>query len=89
VPGPAGANAAAKVPVLVAGMVGGADSITDIGLLGHGGLGRVFTAGRAPTSLGTHLRACTFGHLRQRNAEASRLLAGLAGKVPGLVAEAD
>ena len=88
VPGPAGANAAAKVPALVAGMVAGADSIEDMGLLRHGGLGRVFTAGRAPTTLGTHLRAYTFGHVRQLDAVASRLLTGLTERVPGLVADA-
>lgn len=42
VPGPAGSNAAAKVPALVAGMVAGADSITDMGQLRHDGLGRLF-----------------------------------------------
>ena len=89
VPGPAGANAAAKIPALVAGMVAGADSITDMGLLRHGGMGRVFTAGRAPTTLGTHLRAYTFGHVRQLDAVASRLLAGLASRVPGLVGGAE
>ena len=71
VPGPAGSNAAAKVPALVAGMVAGADSITDMGLLRHGGMSRAFTAGRAPTTLGTHLRAYTFGHVRQLDAVTS------------------
>ena len=89
VPGPAGANAAAKIPALVVGMVAGADSITDMGLLRHGGLGRLFTAGRAPTTLGTHLRAYTFGHVRQLDAVASRLLAGLVSRVPGLVSGAE
>ncbi|SHN65476.1 hypothetical protein SAMN05660350_01339, partial [Geodermatophilus obscurus] len=37
VPGSAGANAAVKVPALVAGMVAGADSISDLDLLRHGG----------------------------------------------------
>ncbi|MEX5297015.1 IS1380 family transposase [Kocuria sp. CPCC 205268] len=89
VPGPAGANAAVKIPALVAGMVAGADSISDMGLLRHGGMGRLFTAGRAPTTLGTHLRAYTFGHVRQLDAVSSRLLANLADRVPGLVAGAD
>ena len=89
VPGPAGANAAAKVPALVAGMVAGADSIADMGLLRHGGMGRLFTAGRAPTTLGTHLRAYTFGPVRQLDAVSSRLLAGLVCRVPGLVAGAE
>ncbi len=77
VPGPAGANAAAKVPGLVAGMVARADSIADMGLLRHGGMGWLFTAGRAPTTLGTHLRAYTFGHVCQLDAVASRFLATL------------
>ena len=34
-----GVNAALKVPALVAGMVAGADAITDMGLLRHGGMG--------------------------------------------------
>lgn len=89
VPGPAGANAPVKVPALVAGMVAGADSITDMDLLRHGGMGRLLSAGRAPTTLGTHLRAYTFGHVRQLDAVASRLLAGLTGRVPGLVAGAE
>ena len=62
VPGPAGANSRVKVTALVAGMVAGADSIDAMDLLRHGGMGRVFTAGRAPSTLGTFLRAFTFGH---------------------------
>src|SRR6476661_351484 len=34
-----GVNAAAKIVALVAGMVAGADSITDMDLLRHGGMG--------------------------------------------------
>lgn len=88
VPGPAGANAAAKIPALVAGMVAGADSITDMGLLRHGGMDRLFHGVRAPTTLGTHLRAYTFGHVRQLDAVASRLLAGLTSRAPDLMAGA-
>src|SRR5665811_2185921 len=40
VPGSAGANAAVKVAALVAGMVVGADSISDLDVLRHGGMGR-------------------------------------------------
>ena len=64
VPGSAGSNPAVKVAALVAGMVAGADSIEDMDLLRHGGMGRVFTAGRAPSTLGTFLRSFTFGHVR-------------------------
>jgi Transposase DDE domain group 1 len=37
---------------------------------------------RAPSTLGTFLRAFTFGHVRQLDAVAARLLAALAGQVP-------
>jgi hypothetical protein len=40
VPGDKGANAGLKVASLVAGMVAGADSIDDMALLRHGGMGR-------------------------------------------------
>jgi hypothetical protein len=88
VPGSAGANLGVKIPSLVAGMVAGADSITDMGLLRHGGMDRLFTEVRAPTTLGTCLRGFTFGHVRQLDAIASRLLIALAGRTP-LLAGAD
>jgi hypothetical protein len=86
VPGSIGSNAEVKIPSLVAGMVAGADSISDMDLLRHGGMGRAFAARRAPTTLGTHLRGYTFGHVRQMDAVASRLLAGRVARVPGLLA---
>ena len=43
-----GANATAKVLALVAEMVAGADCIDDMGLLRHGGMGRLFDEVRAP-----------------------------------------
>jgi hypothetical protein len=60
VPGSAGSNPHVKVTALVAGMVAGADSIDGMDLLRHGGMGRVFTAARAPSTLGTFLRSFTF-----------------------------
>ncbi len=77
-----GANAAAKVVALVAGMVAGADSIEDMGLLRHGGMGRLFDDVRAPSTLGTFLRCFTFGHVRQLDAVSWRLLARLAAATP-------
>src|SRR5665647_1214280 len=85
VPGAAGSNADVKVAALVAGMVAGADTIDAMDLLRHGGMGRVFTAGRAPSTLGTFLRSFTFGHVRQLDAVAARLLGSLAGRAPLLV----
>jgi hypothetical protein len=57
-PAKAGVNAHLKVPALVGAMVAGADSIADTDLLRHGPVvrwGRV----RAPSTLGTFLRAFT------------------------------
>ena len=85
VPGSVGANADVKVAALVAGMVAGADTIDAMDLLRHGGMGRILTPGRAPSTLGTFLRACTFGHVRQFDAVASRLLVNLAARTPLLV----
>src|SRR6266540_1838843 len=82
VPGGAGCAAGAKVASLVAGMVAGADSIADMDLLRHGGMGRLFTGTRAPSTLGTFLRAFTFGHVRQLDAVAARFAAALASQAP-------
>jgi hypothetical protein len=79
-----GANAATKILALVAGMVCGADSITDMDLLRHGGMGRLFAGVRAPSTLGTFLRLFTFGHVRQLDAVAAGLLARLAAATPVL-----
>jgi hypothetical protein len=82
VPTDKGANAGLKVASLVAGMVAGADSIDDMALLRHGGMGRVFTRAYAPSTLGSFLRAFTFGHVRQLDAVASRFLTGLGKQAP-------
>jgi len=79
-----GVNAAAKILALVAGMVCGADSIEDMDLLRHGGMPRLFSGIRAPSTLGTFLRLFTFGHVRQLDAVAARLLPALARSVPVL-----
>jgi hypothetical protein len=82
VPTDKGANAGLKVASLVAGMVAGADSIDDMAVLRHGGMGRVFDHAYAPSTLGSFLRSFTFGHVRQLDAVASRFLAGLARTTP-------
>ena len=82
VPGPAGANAGAKVMSLVAGMATGADSISDLQVLRHAAMGRVFTHIKAPSTIGTFLRGFTFGHVRQLDAVASRTLIGLTRATP-------
>ena len=84
VPGPAGAHAPAKVAAVVAGMVAGADSIEDLAVLRHGAMRRLLAGTPAPTTLGTHLRAYRFGHVRQLDAVATRVLAALARSTPVL-----
>ena len=88
VPTDKGANAGLKVASLVAGMVAGADSIDDMALLRHGGMGRLFTKVYAPSTLGSFLRAFTFGHVRQLDAVASRVLTALGSRTPLLSAPA-
>ena len=77
VPTDKGANAGAKVTSLVAGMVAGADSIEDMALLRHGAMGTLFDRPYAPSTLGSFLREFTFGHVRQLDAVATRLVTGL------------
>jgi hypothetical protein len=79
---PGGVNAPVKVPALVAGMVAGADSIEDMDLLRHGGMGRLFAGIRAPSTLGTFLRSFTFGHVRQLDSIAAAFVVDLAGRTP-------
>jgi hypothetical protein len=82
------ANPVAKSTSVVAGMLAGADSIDDLDVLRHGGMGRLFGGVRAPSTLGTYLRSFSHGHVQQLDAVAARLLAGLTGRVPGLLAGA-
>ena len=80
------ANAAVKAACVVAGMIAGADSIDDLDVLRHGGMSKVVTGVRAPSTVGTFLRTFTFGHVRQLDAVAARVVAGLAAVVPRLLA---
>jgi Transposase DDE domain group 1 len=82
VPGDKGAHAGLKTASLVAGMVAGADSVGDMGLLRHGGMRRVFAHPYAPSTLGSFLRAFRFGHVRQLDAVAARFVAQLAEQAP-------
>jgi hypothetical protein len=61
----ASANAGGKVMTLVYAMVLGADSIDDCDILRSGRLGALLGRVAAPSTLGTFLRAFTFGHVRQ------------------------
>jgi hypothetical protein len=73
-----GANPAAKVLSLIAGMTAGADSIDDVDRLRHGGMGLLFTGVRAPSTVGTFLRSFSHGHNRQLHAVHRAFLTRLA-----------
>lgn len=85
----ASANATVKTTSVIGGMLAGADSIDDLDLLRHGGMPRLFSGVRAPSTLGTFLRSFTHGHVQQLDAVGGRLLAGLTGRAPGLIAGAE
>ncbi|SDU57159.1 IS1380 family transposase [Jiangella alkaliphila] len=89
VPTDKGANAGLKLSGLVAGMTAGADSIDDMALLRHGAMGKVFAGIYAPSTLGSFLRAFTFGHVRQADAIASRFLINLTQRTALLGETAD
>jgi hypothetical protein len=74
IPGGAGFGAAAKVASIVAGMIAGADSIDDRQGLREGAVGKLMPGVRAPSTLGTFMRAFTFGHVRQLGAAAAAML---------------
>ncbi|MFI6728574.1 hypothetical protein [Streptomyces atratus] len=78
----AGASADAEVISIVAGMVAGADSIDDLHILRHGAMPTLFGGIRAPSALGTFLRAFTHGHALQLHAVHRRFLAALASHTP-------
>jgi hypothetical protein len=79
---PCGANAAAKISSIVAGMAAGADSIEDLDALRHGGMDRLFDGIRAPSTLGSFLRALNWGSVRQIEKVARMLLVALARHTP-------
>jgi Transposase DDE domain group 1 len=73
-----GVNAHLKVPCLAAGMIAGADSIDDMGLLRHGAVPVLFGGIRAPSTLGSFLRAFTWGNVLQLQKVHREFLAELA-----------
>lgn len=76
--GPCGANAATKAMCLVAGMAAGADNIEGMDLLRDGAMKAVFGGIRAPSTLGSFLRAFTWGNVRQLDRAHRGLTAALA-----------
>lgn len=77
-----GVNAHLKIPCLAAGMIAGADSIDDMGLLRHGAMPSLFGGVRAPSTLGSFLRAFTWGNVLQVEKVSRLLLADLARRAP-------
>jgi Transposase DDE domain group 1 len=75
-------NAEVKVPGIVAGMIGGADSIDDLDLLRHGAMPVLFGGVRAPSTLGSFLRSFTWGNVLQLQKVSRLLLAELARRAP-------
>jgi hypothetical protein len=80
--GRCGVNAQLKVGCLVAGMVAGADSIDDMGMLRHGAMAVLFGGVRAPSTLGSFLRAFTWGNVLQLGKVHRQFLAELARRTP-------
>jgi hypothetical protein len=77
-----GANPGAKIGSLVAGMIAGADDIDGMDLLRHGAIPATFAGIRAPSTLGSFLRAFTHGNVRQLAAVHPRVLARLVEQTP-------
>jgi hypothetical protein len=84
----AGTAPEAKVMSIVGGMAAGADSIDDLDVLRHGGLARLFGGVRAPSTLGTFLRAFAWGRVRQLESAARAFTCNLATHT-GLIPQAD
>src|SRR5690242_16076631 len=77
-----GVNPQVKVPAIVAGMIGGADSIDDLDLLRHGAMPALFGGVRAPSTLGSFLRSFTWGNVLQLGKVNRLLLGELARRAP-------
>jgi hypothetical protein len=77
-----GVNAQVKVPAIVAGMIGGADSIDDLDLLRHGAMPALFGGVRAPSTLGSFLRSFTWGNVLQLEKVSRLVLGELARRAP-------
>jgi hypothetical protein len=77
-----GANPAAKIISIVAGMAAGANCIDDLDVIRHGGMHHLFTGVYAPSTLGSFLRAFTHGHTRQLAAASRRVLVNLTARTP-------
>lgn len=82
VPTDKGVIAGRKIGSLVAGMIAGADSITDMALLRHGAMKTLFDRPTHPRRWVRWCASLTFGHVRQLDAVATRFLRRLAEHTP-------
>jgi hypothetical protein len=72
-----GANSGAKVLSVIGSMLVGGDSIDDVAVLRAGGSGQLFDSVRAPSTVGSWLRAHKWSNVRQLDAVSRELLARL------------
>ncbi|UZJ24569.1 IS1380 family transposase [Rhodococcus antarcticus] len=74
-----GANSGAKALTVIGAMLAGGDSIDDTALLRAGAAGSLFDGTRAPSTVGSWLRAHKWSNVRQLDAISRELLARLWG----------
>src|SRR5512135_851904 len=74
VAGSVGANSGAKALTLIGSVLAGGDCIDDVNLLRSGALPELFDGVRAPSTVGSWLRALRWGHVRQLDAVTRTLL---------------
>ena len=72
-----GANSGTKALTVIGAMLAGGDSIDDVAVLRAGACGELFDATRAPSTIGTWLRAHKWSNVRQLDAVSRGLLARL------------
>jgi hypothetical protein len=71
-----------KIGSLLAGVIAGADTIDGMDVLRHGVLAAVLSGSRAPSTVGSLLRALDHGNVCQLGAVHGRVLARLAQQTP-------
>ena len=72
-----GANSGAKALTVIGSMLAGGDSIDDVAVLRAGAAGALFDGTRAPSTVGSWLRAHKWSNVRQLDAISRELLAEL------------
>ena len=74
-----GANSGTKALTAIGAMLAGGDSIDDVAVLRAGACDELFDATRAPSTVGTWLRAHQWSNVRQLDAVSRGLLARVVG----------